>query len=133
MTFAAGLSTSPPSEPTVSSTGRRSSRLETVTVPWPFELRPYGWSAGSSSSLAMWPVSNFHPFGWSWKTWRVGRRTDVDVRPVEAAADKRLGAARATSSRRAASCDVGLGELMSATTVGEPISVNPPAGAAARR
>ena len=57
------------------------------------------------------------------------RRARVDLGPVEAARDERLvAAAGSTSSSRAASCEVGPGELMSATIVGEPISVKPPRG-----
>ena len=36
----AGTCTEPATSPGCSSTGRRSSRFETVTGPWPFELRP---------------------------------------------------------------------------------------------
>ena len=54
----------------------------------------------------------------------LARRLGADLGPVEAAGDERLRCRPgATSSSRAAICEVGPGEVMSAMTVGEPISV----------
>jgi hypothetical protein len=61
------------------------------------------------------------------------RRVGSDFRSIETARDEGLPLAGSTSRRRAATCDVGPGERMSAMTVAEPISVTPPAGTGSLR
>src|SRR5271167_1251035 len=59
-----------PGAPGTSWTGRRSDSELTVIENWPLEVRTYGESWLSSSSLGTWPAAKCQAPGCSWNTWR---------------------------------------------------------------
>ena len=70
----------------------------------------------------MWPAANLYPLGCSWKTWWTGL-AEIAGRQSPRATSVSVFAPGSMSSSRAASCEFEPGDVMSATTVGDPISV----------